>query len=381
MRGINDMIHDKLVNDIATSFSDFEIMEMVRIYSDFKEKKEQRKKLKVNNRQVLMDDIETKRFLELIPRVNITDADDRLWLEYTKKLLDMKPSKTPFANMSDKEIFVMVKNCLKKHHFPDKYAIEIVSLVIEYKTKEIIAPILLTGNPGIGKTEFGIMLAEILNKAYYIFSASEATSGNGILGNSTSYKKPDCGEIMKGIIKTESAPVIIIDEVDKTIEGHETVVSPDAELLEVFNNPNSRIISDKFLKYEYDISPVVFVITGNDPEKISEPLKDRCYHIELDDVTLSNLIGIIYDYAGTHAGLYQGHVKYDKDSMVRAVTELYNGGVHSIRKHKDLLDSALRATYAYYLEHNDNYVTAHYGFYETAIERLSSSQKKVGFVL
>ena len=376
------MIHEKLVNDLTTSFSDFEIMEMVRVYSEFKEQKSHRKKLKINNRQVFMDDIETKRFLELMSRVNITDADDRLWFEYTKKLLDMKPSNTPFANMSsDKEIFVMVKNCLKNHHFPDKYAIEIVSLVIEYKTKGIIAPMLLTGAPGIGKTEFGIMLAEILNKAYYIFSASEATSGNGILGNSTSYKKPDCGEIMKGIIKTESAPVIIIDEVDKTIEGHETVVSPDAELLEVFNNPNSRIISDKFLKYEYDISPVVFVITGNDPEKISEPLKDRCYHIELDDVTLSNLIGIIYDYAGTHAGLYQGHVKFDKDSMIRAVTELYNGGVHSIRKHKDLLDSALRGAYSHYLEHNDNYVTAHYGFYEPVIERLSSSKKKVGFVL
>lgn len=93
------------------------------------------------------------------------------------------------------------------------------------------------------------------------------------------------------------------------------------------------------------------------------------------------MIGIIYDYAGRHAGLYQGHVKFDKDSMIRAVTDLYSRDVHSIRKHKDLLDSALRATYAYYLENNEKYVTAYYGFYEPVIERLASSQKKVGFVL
>ena len=71
-----------------------------------------------------------------------------------------------------------VKKLCFKYDIPEELEFCLLTSVAEYLREGTVKPILLVGKPGIGKTYFGKVFAEIIGLYYYKISAP-GSSGDG----------------------------------------------------------------------------------------------------------------------------------------------------------------------------------------------------------
>src|SRR5213075_2707704 len=77
-------------------------------------------------------------------------------------------------------------------------------------------PILLLGEPGLGKTYFAKKLAESLGTGFEFVSMSSLTAGWILSGASAQWHNARPGKVAKTLIEGDYAnPVVVLDEVDK----------------------------------------------------------------------------------------------------------------------------------------------------------------------
>ncbi|MEO0894820.1 MAG: MoxR family ATPase [Bacteroidota bacterium] len=157
-------------------------------------------------------------------------------------------------------------------------------------------PLLLEGNPGVGKTEVAQILAKMLdtelirlqcyegldvNAAVYewnyqkqllsikIQEQSELSieqKENHIFGEDFLLQRP----LLKAITSTEKAPVLLIDEIDRADEEFEAFL---LELLSAF-----QISIPELGTIQAKVKPLV-ILTSNRTRELSDALKRRClYH-------------------------------------------------------------------------------------------------------
>lgn len=137
-----------------------------------------------------------------------------------------------------------------------------------------IPPILLQGDPGLGKTFFASELAKLLDLPFSEISLATATSTFVLSGGSIQWAEGTTGFISETMAGSPIAnPMILIDEVDK--------VSSDAKYnpLNVFYGllePHSaRRFRDEALEIEMDVSKVIWIATGNYIRNIPAPIQSR----------------------------------------------------------------------------------------------------------
>lgn len=77
-------------------------------------------------------------------------------------------------------------------------------------------PILLLGEPGIGKTHFAKCLAETLGTGYEFVSMSSLTAGWILSGSSSQWSNAKPGKVASALVGGDYAnPLMVLDEVDK----------------------------------------------------------------------------------------------------------------------------------------------------------------------
>ena len=137
-----------------------------------------------------------------------------------------------------------------------------------------IPPILLQGDPGLGKTFFASELAKLIDLPFSEISLATATSTFALSGSSIQWAEGTTGFISETLASSPIAnPIILIDEVDK--------VSSDAKYnpLNVFYGllePHSaRRFRDEALEIEMDASKVIWIATGNYIRNIPAPIQSR----------------------------------------------------------------------------------------------------------
>jgi hypothetical protein len=82
-------------------------------------------------------------------------------------------------------------------------------------------PILLLGEPGLGKTHFARRLAHALGTGFEFVSLSSLTAGWVLSGASAQWHNSRPGKIAQTLIEGEYAnPVVVLDEVDKSGGDH-----------------------------------------------------------------------------------------------------------------------------------------------------------------
>jgi ATP-dependent Lon protease len=197
----------------------------------------------------------------------------------------VKPSALPameglFAELPN---FTEVLEDIRKH----------LALCIDSNDSVELPPMLLLGEPGIGKTHFARKVAELLGTGFGFVPMSSLTAGWVLSGASSQWKNAKPGKVFDTFLNGDYAnPVIVVDEIDKASgDGQYDPLGALYELLEI--KTATRFI-DEFVELPIDASGAVWLATANDAARIPEPLLDRLavYEIDAPDAAGSRAIAL-----------------------------------------------------------------------------------------
>jgi len=142
-------------------------------------------------------------------------------------------------------------------------------------------PMLLLGEPGLGKTYFAKRLAQALATGFEFVSMSSITAGWVLTGASAQWHNARPGKVAQTLIEGEYAnPVVVLDEVDKA--GGDARYDPMGALYSLLERDTALHFKDEFIDVDMDASHILWVATANDESAIPEPILNRMNVYEID---------------------------------------------------------------------------------------------------
>ncbi len=166
-----------------------------------------------------------------------------------------------------------------------------------------LPPMLLLGEPGIGKTHFARKVAELLGTGFGFVPMSSLTAGWVLSGASSQWKNAKPGKVFDTFLNGEYAnPVIVVDELDKA--SGDGQYDPLGALYELLEAKTATRFVDEFVELPIDASGAVWLATANEAARVPEPLLDRLsvYEIDAPDAEGSRTIAasIYREICGSH---------------------------------------------------------------------------------
>ena len=166
-----------------------------------------------------------------------------------------------------------------------------LALCVDSQDSVELPPMLLLGEPGIGKTHFARRIADLLGTGYGFVPMSSLTAGWVLSGASSQWKNAKPGKVFDTFLNGDYAnPVIVVDELDKT--SADSQYDPLGALYELLEVDTATHFVDEFVEVPIDASGAVWLATANDAARIPEPLLSRLsvYEIEAPDAEGSRRI-------------------------------------------------------------------------------------------
>ncbi len=145
-------------------------------------------------------------------------------------------------------------------------------------------PILLLGEPGLGKTHFAKCVARMLGTGFEFISMNSLTAGWILSGASSQWNNAKPGKVAQSLVNGEFAnPVLALDEVDKC--GGDSRYDPMGALYGLLERETAEHFKDEFIEIEMDASHILWIATANDESAIPEPILNRMnvYFIDRPD--------------------------------------------------------------------------------------------------
>ncbi|MES2299004.1 MAG: AAA family ATPase [Pseudomonadota bacterium] len=154
-----------------------------------------------------------------------------------------------------------------------------------------VMPVLLLGDPGVGKTHFAKRLAAAIETDCELISMNALSAGFVITGSSASWKGAKCGKVAERLVRGQYAnPVVVLDEVEKATGSSQS--DPLAALYQLLEPETSRAFRDEFIDVEIDASQIFWVLTANSTDGIPAPLLNRMAVYEVPVPTPEQAAGI-----------------------------------------------------------------------------------------
>jgi ATP-dependent Lon protease len=143
-----------------------------------------------------------------------------------------------------------------------------------------VKPVLLLGEPGIGKTFLATQIADALGVNMTKLSSGGLDAGFQLCGSHSTWTSAQHGLMFDLLARSEySTPVVVLDEVDKLSQGRTAPVLP--VLLDLLEQRTAREFSDVFLKMNFDCSKCIFILTANYIEDVPPALLSRVNVFEI----------------------------------------------------------------------------------------------------
>lgn len=157
-------------------------------------------------------------------------------------------------------------------------------------------PILLLGEPGIGKTHFARELATRLGTGHEFVSMSSLTAGWVLSGASAQWNNAKPGKVAHTLVHGDFAnPIVVLDEIDKAGGDHR--YDPMGALYSLLEHDTAKAFKDEFVDIDIDASHILWVTTANDERSIPEPILNRMnvYEVPRPDYEASlSIAGALY---------------------------------------------------------------------------------------
>jgi len=283
-------IQSEVRDEISKNQRDYFLREQVRAIhrelgeSDDKvqEIKDYKKKIKSAKISKAAND-EALKQLKRLEKMYPDSAEASVVRTYLDWVVDMPWSKTTKDVIDIKQ----AKKVLDKDHFAlDKVKDRILEyLSVRKLNPKMKGPILcFVGPPGVGKTSLGQAIARAMKRKFIRISLGGIRDEAEIRGHRRTYIGALPGRILQGLKQCgTNNPVFMMDEIDKL--GSDFRGDPSSALLEALDPEQNFAFSDHYLNLPFDLSKVMFVLTGNLTDTIPSALLDRMEVITLPGYT------------------------------------------------------------------------------------------------
>lgn len=144
-----------------------------------------------------------------------------------------------------------------------------------------LVPMLLLGDPGIGKTHFGRRIADLLSTGFGLVSMGSLTAGWVLSGASSQWKNARPGKVFETFLNGQYAnPTIVVDEIDKA--AGDSQYDALGALYTLLEHDTATHFIDEFVELPIDASSVYWIATANDAARIPEPILNRVNVYEIE---------------------------------------------------------------------------------------------------
>jgi MoxR-like ATPase len=208
----------------------------------------------------------------------------------------------------------------------------------QFKLKKLtgkthIQPVLLLGEPGIGKTFFAKKLSQYLKTGYTFLDMGSITANWILSGNNGTWKNAKQGKILEAIMNSNTInPVVLMDEIEKARGGD---FDPTLVLYQLLEEINAKEFTDEFIDFSFDASGVVYIACANSFGHMSEALISRFKVFEVPSPSNDQLDYIV-------ANIYRDAVKDAKIFHPVLDNEVVNKlKGYSLRNVKNMIDHAI----------------------------------------
>lgn len=137
-----------------------------------------------------------------------------------------------------------------------------------------LPPILLNGEPGVGKTHFAIELANLLGVEFRRVAFDTPVTAATLMGSDRRWGNTQYGLLFELVCLGQHAnPIIILDEIDKADARRDW--NPIAPLHTLLEPSTAAKVRDLSADFEFDASLVTFIATSNDSRQLSPAIRSR----------------------------------------------------------------------------------------------------------
>lgn len=155
-----------------------------------------------------------------------------------------------------------------------------------------IPPILLTGDPGLGKTYFASQLAELLGLPFFEISMASMSSGFVLSGGNLQWSEGSPGEIAKILARSPVAnPIVLVDEIDKASGSYH--YNPINCLYSLLEPHTACRFKDECLDIELDARYIIWICTANYPDHIPLPIRSRIRSFDITQPPADAMIPVV----------------------------------------------------------------------------------------
>jgi len=211
---------------------------------------------------------------EIPPSSDRSDADSLKRFEVLRESL-------PCKKLPPLEVLYAVQASLQSEFPWAQDAISVVmSDLLARKRHGVVrlgmAPIVLVGEPGTGKTRFAQRLGDLLDTPNMVINLAGMGDVKVLKGLARGWSSNRASRMVEFIQQTKVPnPLFILDEIDKARADSVNGGDPQDALLDLLEPGNAKRYHDVYLLAECDLSHCLYIATSNSLQALSEPLLSR----------------------------------------------------------------------------------------------------------